>query len=296
MASLIGKILINKALPNKREILGSVGKLIKETVKNPKKAIKEGIARDKAANAIYKGLTGKGRLQAAKEVVIKASKGAYKGGGKDLVINTVGAGASALGGSTAGVVGKLGGDYIGARVARRALDDAESVVSAIKQVSKEKGLKLSWLRDGKVVHRRAVAIAKMKRRLNTPEYHKDAIGWGIGNASAEGLQKAGSHIPLQGGIVAMNSVDAAYKGIKVGKRISKRNTPKQTAYKATIVTSRRLKKNLNINRKIRKGVEREKVMYDSINKELQTLPDLPKGINFKRNIKLLSEFTRKSKK
>ena len=283
MPSLIGKILINKALPSKREILGSVGKLVKDTVKNPKKIIKDGLARDKAAVALYKSLTGKGRLETAKEVVIKASKGAYKGGGKDLMVNTGGAVGSVIGAANAGVVGKLGGDYVGAGIARRALDDIEAVGGAIGDLKKE-WRKMSWYRKGKLVQRRSMERAKLKRKNAIPEYKKDAIGWGIGNSSAEALQSAGSHIPLQGGIVAMNTVEPIYKGLKVAKRLSKSNSTKDSLRKGMVVTGRNLRKTTSVKRRIKKGNAREKVMYDSVNKELQTLPTLPKGTNFKRNI------------
>lgn len=47
MTTLLGRILINRQLPGKREILQSAGNGIKSFVKNPVKAVKSGLARDK---------------------------------------------------------------------------------------------------------------------------------------------------------------------------------------------------------------------------------------------------------
>lgn len=287
MPSLIGKILINKVLPSRKEILSSAGNLLKEAVKNPKKAFKEGMARDKAATAIYKGLTGKGKVETAKQVIGKVVKGGYKGGGKDLIVNTGGAIGSGIGASAGGTIGRLGGDYLGAGIARRAIDDIEILGSALREV-RNTTYKQSWWRKGKLVQRRSKELAKRKRKESLPEYHKDAIGWGIGNASAESLQKAGSHIPLQGGIVAMNTVDPVYHGIKVGKRLFRQNKDQDIVRKATVSAGRRIRKQKALKKRIAKGNEREKIMYDSINNELKYLPTLPKEINFKRKTKLVN--------
>ncbi|MEA5503654.1 hypothetical protein VB735_11150 [Halotia wernerae UHCC 0503] len=49
---------------------------------------------------------------------------------------------------------------------------------------------------------------------------QDTVGWGIGNASASGLQSVGSHVPLQGGFTAMATVKPVMTGVKVTRRLS----------------------------------------------------------------------------
>ena len=79
-------------------------------LKNPKKAIKEGLARDKLAVNTIKSVTGKTRGQTVRQLGSAIAKGVYKGGGKDLAVNTGGF-AGSVAGSGGGKLGQLAGDW-----------------------------------------------------------------------------------------------------------------------------------------------------------------------------------------
>lgn len=108
--TLLGRMLKNKALPGKKEILSSVGNAAKELLKNPKKAIKDGLTRDKLAVSAMKTVTGKTRGQTVRQLGSAIAKGVYKGGGKDLAVNTGGF-AGSVAGSGGGKLGQLAGDW-----------------------------------------------------------------------------------------------------------------------------------------------------------------------------------------
>jgi hypothetical protein len=86
------------------------------------------------------------------------------------------------------------------------------------------------------------------------------------------------------------------KGYRVAKRVSKdKRMPRLEAMgtgvrKGILATNRNLVKRNNYKKGIKKGFDREKKMVASVNRQLQTLPPLPVGVNFRR-IHLLSDFS-----
>lgn len=270
--TIIGRLLKNKALPGKKEILKSVGNLAKEILKNPVKAVKDGLARDRFANTAMKAATGKTRGQATKQLGSALAKGVYKGGGKDLAVNMGGLSGS-IAGSVGGKVGQLAGDWGGAAITRKALDDTEALIRATKITKSNKFKNQSLPTKAKLLVRKTLKEAKKNAPRFKKELKQDTVGWAIGNSSADILKSAGSSVPLQGGIVAIGSVPSVMKGTKVALRT-------KSAKKGLLSTKRSLQKKLSIKRSIKRGLGREDKMYSSVNKELSKLPSLPSGLNF----------------
>lgn len=296
MPTLIGKTLINKSLPGKKEILQSTGRAIVDILRNPVNAIREGIARDKLAVQTYKNLTGHSRTKAAKILTNIISKGVYKGGGKDLIVNTGGVAGSIAGANIGGKLGSLGGDWLGAATTRKALDDTEALHKALKIRNNPAFKRLSAKNKLDIVRKRLIGFAKKNSKSFNEELKKDSIGWVIGNSSADTLRAVGSKIPLQGGAIAIGTVPSVHKGIKIGvKRGRKKGWKKGIDFGIGSV-KRNLQKTYNIKRQISKSLNREKRMVDSVNKELQKLPNLPSGTNFKRNYYFLVDFNVSSNK
>jgi hypothetical protein len=278
--SLIGEVLLNRKLPSKGRILASIGK---DFLGNPAKAIKEGFARDRAAVKAYQAATGRGRLGALLPVV----KAGYQGGGKDLIVNTGGYGGSVIGANIGALPGALAGDYFGARIVRRGLEDLEAGYRGIKKARQSPDFISQSIPDKIRTVGKAIQEARPKK---TPELTEDTVGWAIGNSAANALQSAGSHVPLQGGLVAMATGPSTVRAVKVGRRV-------KDARKATVSGARhfyrtRIKPLRNIGgvRRIIKGtvdrgLARERKAYDKVNNELQRyLPDV-KNINFCANLK-----------
>lgn len=290
MPSLIGQTLINRQLPGKRQILGAAKNLIKDAVKNPVKAFKEGLARDRLANRAYTAATGQTRGQATKAVVSAIGRGAYRGGGKDLLVNTGGLAGSIAGGNVGGKLGSLGGDWLGAAAARKALDHTEAVVAASKIRNNPKFRQQPLAVRTKILAKRARGFARASDKRFGSELKQDTVGWGIGNASADALQAAGSHVPLQGGMTAMATVKPVMRGYGVSRRLAMRGLPlRRSAGAGALVTARGTARGLNPAPKIRRGWTRERRMYNSVNSELQRrLPSVPTGVNFKSSRRLVT--------
>lgn len=283
-STLLGRLLKNKTLPGKKEILTSAGNLAKEFIKNPKKAFKKGMLRDKLANTAMQAATGKTRGQVTKQLSSLVAKGVYKGGGKDLAVNTGGL-AGSLAGSAGGKIGSLAGDWGGAALARKALDDTEALARTSK-ITKSPRFKNLNLRKKAVLLKRKI-IKETKR--NAPAFKKelksDTIGWAIGNSSADALKAVGSKVPFQGGMVALGTVPSVYKGAKVAVRT--KNT------KLGLLSAKRdLAKKLNVKRAVKRGFSREDTMRNSVNKELQKLPTLPRNVSFSGHNDQKSQFYR----
>lgn len=295
MPSLIGKTLINRALPSKSEILKSAGRSIKSFLKNPIAATKAGLARDRNAVNTYRNLTGKTRKQVAGNLAKLIGKGVYKGGGKDLLVNTGGFAGSKIGAS-GGIAGSLAGDWAGAAGTRKVLDDVEATSKALRIRKNPAFQRQSPATKAKIIAKRARGYAKANTSGYKKELKADTVGWGIGNTAAETLNKVPgiSGIPLKGAAVAMPSVKPVMKGAAVANRVAR--TPSVSKLRAarlgvTSVT-RGIRRSINPISKIKSGLAREKKMYNSVNSQLQKLPKLPQGTNFRRNYFFLSEFSK----
>lgn len=286
--TLIGRLLKNKTLPGKKEILKSAGNLAKDFIRNSKKAIQDGLARDRLANTAMKAVTGQTRGQATKQLVSSVAKGVYKGGGKDLAVNTGGL-AGSLAGSAGGKLGSLAGDWGGAAIARKALDDTEAVVRASKITKSNRFKNLPANKKVELLRRKTVKEAKKNAPSFKKELKQDTIGWAIGNSSADTLSAAGSRVPLQGGMVAMGTVPSAFKGVRVAART-------KSSKLGALSAKRDLAKKLNLKRVVRKGWSREDIMRNSVNRELQKLPTLPQNVSFSGYYCKNSQFYRSSVK
>lgn len=276
-STILGRLIKTKTLPSNSEILGSVGNLLKKAKINPVKAIKDGIARDKYAIEAMKSATGMTRKQVATQLGTALAKGVYKGGGKDLAVNTGGL-LGSIGGKAGGLTGQLAGDWGGAAITRKALDDTEALTRTIKQAKKYNKNShyqaLPSVKKAEVLRRTLIKQANQTKTRFKEDIKNDTLGWAIGNASAETLKAAGSNVPLQGGTIALGTMPSIKRGIKVAKRT-------QNIHKGNVAAVRDLNRRYNIKRKINEGFDRENKMRESINKQLQKLPTLPPHVNFK---------------
>lgn len=295
MTTLLGRVLINRQLPGKREILQSAGRGIKSLVSNPIAAVKSGLARDKLAVNTYKAATGQTRKQTVINLGKKIAKGVYKGGGKDLLVNTGGLIGSIKGGAIGGKVGSLAGDWAGAATARKGLDDLEATRKAFKIRNNPNFKKQPLNIKAQILKKRATGYGKANKKGFNSELKQDTIGWGIGNSSADALSNV-SNLPLKGAAVAIGTTKPVYQGMRVAKRVA-RNTRNMGRIEAAgtgvrkgiISTNRNLGKSLNPARKIKSGLNREQRMYTSVNNNLAKLPRVPAGVKFS-NSYLLSDF------
>jgi hypothetical protein len=266
--SLIGSTIINRRLPERSQILKSTGDFLGRFIKNPIKETQAGLARDRFAVNTMKRLTGLGRHQVAGKLV-----NTVKDPVKDMAVNAGGLAGSIVG-SPLGSMGSLAGDYAGAYAMRRGIDDVASVTRAVKET---KGMPLKD-RIGDV-YRKSKQYSKDTRIAQRPEYHKDTIGWGIGNASASAMSSI--PVPLKGAAVAMPTVSPVYSGINHGINVYNKTGNIKTGIKSGVAnTKRKLKRNIGLN----VGNTKEKWVRRGINRKLESeLPQLPAGTVFKTN-------------
>ncbi len=266
--SLIGQVLTKKKLPGAKEIRSAVGKQAKQLIKNPVKTIKEGIKRDRAAVEKYKQATGLGRKQATKKIAKTIGRGAYEAGGKDAVVNIGGLAGSKVG-AVAGLPGELAGDYFGARAMRKALDTGEARMKAGKIKKNPRFQALDKKTQSDILKKRQKGFRKKIK----DDLAGDAVGWGIGNTAALGLQGAGSRVPLQGGLVAMTTVSPTIQGYKIGRRTG-------SIRKGLEGTRRNIARPFDIGRRLRKARRKERRMIGGIDRRLAGLPSTPEGLTF----------------
>lgn len=274
MASLLGQVLINRSLPSKKRILQSAGNFLKDVKTKPIQTIRQGIANDRAAVNLMKAGTGMGRMKAVANVAPALAEGFYRGGGKDMLVNVGGVVGSSVGGQ-AGVTGALAGDWLGARVARKALDDGEAFGKALKIRTNPNFQKLPFQQKADIVRRRAQGFARGNIKN---ELLEDTTGWGIGNGAALGLSATGMNVPLQGAAVAMGTSNDVVRGIRSGNRFARRTGSALGGVRASAAsTARGLRRRYSVSR----GLAKEQRMYDSVNNSLRNrLPQLPPGLDF----------------
>jgi hypothetical protein len=296
-STIIGRTLTNRQLPGKREILQSASNGIKSFVKNPIQAVKSGLARDKLAVQKWGYHTGQTRGQTAINLGKSIASGVYKGGGKDMLVNTGGLIGSIKGAAIGGKIGSLAGDWAGAATARKGLDDLEATRNAFKIRNNPNFQKQPLNVKARILSKRASGYAKANKKGFNSELKQDTIGWGIGNSSADVLATTAPSIPFKGAAVAMGTTKPVYKGFRVAKKIATTNTPKIGRVKAlgtgitkgVTSTGRTLRRNLNPARAVKTGLNREKTMYNSVNNSLSKLPRVPAGVSFSSSY-LLCDF------
>ena len=134
--------------------------------------------------------------RARKETGKLVKKGLKTTTAKDLAVNTGGfASSKAL--APLGKPAELAGDFFGAKATRRAINDSYALNAAIKQRKPGENPGKTWER----VKKKQRTMGKIDKRNNA--HTEDGVGWAIGNAGAESLEKAGVGIPLKGAAVAM---------------------------------------------------------------------------------------------
>lgn len=272
-ASVLNRARRGKLIGRRKEIRKGIADYARQ---NPVKIV-EGVTRG-IEKGIKKGAHSKGVHSVAKQ-------GLKTGTVKDLAVNTGGFTASkagAWGGRMTGIPGaskaaELAGDYGGARFVRGAINKGYADVAAWKQ--RKPGEKLSETR--KRAQKKRGTMQKIDKRNNANT--EDRVGWAIGNAGAEGLDRLGVGVPLKGAAVAMragghvsDNIKAYSKGKKTagqaakdaGKGIVKSNIVDPAVKAKNLITNPEIRKDW-IKKKKREGLKREAKLKRKVNKFAQ---------------------------
>lgn len=232
---LVNQTFQTEQLPSRQEITAAAVPIIKDFLKNPFAAIREGFKREKLARKGVEAATGQA-LPSNVELVQKGFGETLKAvaaqlkqlaSSDDTIVNTAGFLGSVVGGSAGGVVGQLAGDLGGALVARKALNDIKAITAGLQKV-KSSPEKQGLLKQLQVV--RATAIAELKsieaERRKRVDTVGDVSGFAIGNASASALNLVPGigKIPFKGAGVALATVpkfQAADQKLQAGEDVTK---------------------------------------------------------------------------
>lgn len=232
---LVNQTFQTEQLPSRQEIVSAAVPVIKDFLKNPLGAIREGFKREKLARKGIEISTGQA-LPSNVELVQKGFGETLKAvaaqlkqlaSSDDTIVNTAGFLGSVVGGSAGGVVGQLAGDLGGALVARKALNDIKAITAGLQKV-KSSPEKQGLLKQLQVV--RATAIAELKSIEAERQKRVDAVGdvsgFAIGNASATALSALPGigGIPFKGAAVALATVpkfQAADQKLQAGEDVTK---------------------------------------------------------------------------
>lgn len=302
--SLAGKIMIDRRLPTKREIGGATKRFMGDLIRKPKRTIQEGIVRHKSAMAIYNRQTGLNKMQAARKVATNIGTGAYKGGGKDILVNTGGFLGSKAGAMVGGKPIELAGDWAGAAAARKGLDMGEAHIAANKIKNNPAFQRQSPQIQKQIIAKRSKGFSSKIAKNYPKEVRGDTYGWGIGNAAAEGLTGAGVRFPFKGAAVASATAVPVRKGVHVARRVARSQsasmgkiqaagTGVRMGIQSTVRNTGKRLKAASPYRLATQGFARERKMTNSINSQLDArLPRLTPGTNFKKYSRIIS-FSRK---
>lgn len=220
---LVKSTVNNEAIPTRKELAKEVGVMTKDFLKNPVQFIKEGKQREQLAREFVESQLGI-KLPSNKELLKQARdniggklknwlvKSGNKEQFKDLAVNTSGFIGSKVGGiagaaTTGGVAklpGQLAGDYAGAAIARKAINDTSALKSALLKLHGDEAFKsASRLQKAKMIHKESLFAMKQRAEYIADKATEDIGGWAIGNAVAETVP---IKLPFKGAIVAMPNV------------------------------------------------------------------------------------------
>lgn len=204
-SNLLNETLINKRIPSRQRIAESAGRMAKDLLSNPIATVKQGLQRDYAANQLAARL-GSGRSKITKSVI-----SSFKEPIKDLAVNIGGfAGSMALG--SMGLPAQLAGDFGGAFITRRAIDDIQTTREVFKEL---KGMD-SW-RKRNLLDKATSLVNTTSQRI-IDKYNQtpmplldDTVGWAVGNSVAELLPLP---VPLKGAGVALAYAPTLTNGVR----------------------------------------------------------------------------------
>lgn len=246
MTKIVGKIAADTVkggrLPSRIELLKTVAK-------NPRSALKTAVMIDRIAVARGRAKTGQGRIGQARRIIGRSEIA------KDLTVNIGGAVGSAAG-STAGPIGTLAGDNLGALGTRKIVNNAYALSRAKKKLGKGAPKAL--------VIRQQQRYAKALKRLDRRKANNasDQVGWAVGNASAAALGSV--PVPLKGGIVASRTVPSIVANLK---KVKNGEMKPRDFFKETGIS---IAKANNLKKIVSRGNARERLLRQRINKVVKT--------------------------
>ena len=252
------KLVKTGELPSRGEAAKLTGNYLLGAIKNPKKAIEQGLKREKL---VMEGLSLQLGRDITKKEVIQAGLGEATENfkklvqdpeqKKELIINLNGFFASKAGQAT-GIPGVgLAGDLVGAKITRRSFDDWEvlnETLSNLRGTEKfDSANRLDKVTQIFSESKRLVESQKSKRMGNTIG---DVSGWAAGNFGGEALKSVPgiSSIPLAGALPGMITAGLSQS---VYERVPPQ-TFKEAAYH---VLTDRIKKGNYKEEKLRKKVK-----------------------------------------
>jgi len=251
--NILSRTLQNQELPSNQELLQGLKNYATDFAKDPAGAWQRGWQRDAAANRIANmaGYTRQG--------LVSSAINEYKDPIKDLVVNIGGMAGSSFG---TDLPTQLAGDWAGAYLARRSIDDTAALVQGIHGSVTSPEWQASNLFDkAKSIHDNVVDHVINNNIYNLGnDVYNDTIGWGIGNGVAQATTFA--PIPLRGATVALGygqDVGTAFKRAMQGDNLGQviPETFQQMANKPTQF--------------INNGLTREADMRDRINTGLRQI-------------------------
>jgi hypothetical protein len=249
---------ITRTLPKPSVLKRSVGQLGLTALRNPRQAIqtvKQTVPYVRQV-AGQMGYTLPGMARRATRYVTNSTKPLVK----DLAVNTGGYVGSRVGYKTGGVPGSLAGDYLGAYVTRRGIDDTGSLIRNTRRAFRSPTYRGQGLGTRLRGIQQRVTNNAMRRYVNNDDLLGDATGYAIGNTIANAAD--GVPIPLKGGLTAMATNDIAVKGVKELGQGQPLNTVLGN-------TGRRLYNRFNPSYQIKKGLARERLAFQRVNRKLR---------------------------
>ena len=238
--SLMGETLLTKKIPSRTRLLGGIKNAAQNLIKNPRKTIREGLLKDKAANETWTRATGLGR-KATTGKLVKAVGNGMKPVVKTLAVNT----GKAIGGSVGnvgGLPGRVAGDWLGAYTVRRGINDAAATGKAIKKYA---GKEMNPVRKVQKISKASVNNSRQGLKREKFKYLDDSVGQGIGRSVGEtaALHPVTASASLSGAAaVTMPSTAPVSKGLLHTYKRRPQVGLKQAGKEGLRLTRRRLKR------------------------------------------------------
>jgi hypothetical protein len=197
LLNLAEDTLTRGAIPSRTKIASELGRITGGFIKNPVKAIKEGVQREKLMREY---LTSKTGVELPSKLSL-VGQGMKKGAGKlknyttdylsdpakakDLAVNTSGYIGSKIG-AVGGLPGQLAGDFLGAATMRKALVDVDATKNALRKLRTTQAFKeASKLDKIKQLQGASIHELKLMQQDIKATYKDDIAGWAVGNSFAE---------------------------------------------------------------------------------------------------------------
>lgn len=288
-------------LPSRKEIAKTAGAIVKDFIKNPIKAARDGMERDRLARKGLSIITGveMTHMEAAKRGASAAGKATKQflkenpDAIEEWAIGLSGFASSQVGNLVGGTVGEKAGDLVGAMAARKTINDIKAYKSARAKLNEDEAFKAAGrLQKAKMIVKTSASEAKRMQQEEKEKRENDKTsdigGWVAGNAAGDvgGAIGKASGIPLAGaalgagagigGAMAANPhILRAKDRVKAGESVGTIAKEAATSAIANSKKVRNIKKAIvagnnqeaKIRSKVNSGLRAAKAATDLVNKD-----------------------------